>query len=305
MEDSENVDMNWYDLLGLEESATSSQIKKAYRHKARELHPDKNTKDTPEVAAKKFHLVSKALEILLNDEKRKELDQKLRAKREQRKRKASTDARLSSLAEKLNTKENLYKKQKQEAEKMRARTKAEMEELRQDSKRKREEQEKKNAEKKASLRRKMYDHLSLQSTVKVRWNTDEWVFNQNDIEFIFRKYGEIDHVILSNVKGVALVSFAKCDAGYRCMNDPALIKKFKIQWATGKEPVVKTKGAKNENNIDSETFFVSVPQSPTDSPFPCWPKNKNFEEEHKNLEDTILNKMRLAATKQKQDGGTH
>ena len=56
-----------YRILGLEwgDGATSSQIKEAFRQKARALHPDVNTTDTPEKAIQKFQQLQKAYESLM------------------------------------------------------------------------------------------------------------------------------------------------------------------------------------------------------------------------------------------------
>jgi hypothetical protein len=56
-----------YAVLGLQwgDGASSSDIKQAFRAKARELHPDVNTKDTPEQALQKFQQLQKAYESLM------------------------------------------------------------------------------------------------------------------------------------------------------------------------------------------------------------------------------------------------
>lgn len=60
---------DFYKLLGLSRDATHKEIKKAYRQKSLELHPDKNKE---EGAAEKFAEVARAYEVL-SDEDKKEI----------------------------------------------------------------------------------------------------------------------------------------------------------------------------------------------------------------------------------------
>lgn len=63
---------NFYDLLGVDPSADQDTIKKAYRRRARELHPDANPGDAE--AEEQFKLVSRAYEVLSDPEQRARYD---------------------------------------------------------------------------------------------------------------------------------------------------------------------------------------------------------------------------------------
>jgi curved DNA-binding protein CbpA len=55
-----------YAQLGITWGATTTEIKEAYKQKARALHPDVNKEDTPEQAIKKFQTVQKAYQKLMD-----------------------------------------------------------------------------------------------------------------------------------------------------------------------------------------------------------------------------------------------
>lgn len=65
--------IDYYEVLGINKTASEEDIKKAYRKLARKLHPDLNPNDKD--AQAKFQKINEANEVLSDPEKRKKYDQ--------------------------------------------------------------------------------------------------------------------------------------------------------------------------------------------------------------------------------------
>ncbi|MCD8261663.1 MAG: J domain-containing protein [Bacteroides sp.] len=65
--------IDYYNILGVDKSASQNDIKKAYRKLARKYHPDLNPND--ESAKEKFQQINEANEVISDPEKRKKYDE--------------------------------------------------------------------------------------------------------------------------------------------------------------------------------------------------------------------------------------
>jgi DnaJ-class molecular chaperone len=65
---------DYYDILGVNKTATAEEIKKAYRKQALEWHPDKH-RDQKEAAEKRFKEINEAYQVLSDSQKRQAYDQ--------------------------------------------------------------------------------------------------------------------------------------------------------------------------------------------------------------------------------------
>lgn len=73
---AQKKDKNYYTMLGVPKDASEDTIKKAYKKKARELHPDRNnsTPEAAEKATKEMVDINEAKNILLDKNKRAAFD---------------------------------------------------------------------------------------------------------------------------------------------------------------------------------------------------------------------------------------
>lgn len=117
-------DLDLYGLLELTIDCTEQDIRSAYRKKALKCHPDKNPDDKK--AAETFHLLSKAIEVLLDKAARDAYDSVIRRKEEVKIRNSKLDSTRKKFKEDLERREreaesdrhNAYKANKTEEERL-------------------------------------------------------------------------------------------------------------------------------------------------------------------------------------------
>jgi molecular chaperone DnaJ len=71
--------VNYYEVLGVERSASESEIRERFRKLAREKHPDRYRGDDKADAERKFQTLTEAVNVLTNPARRKQHDAELTA----------------------------------------------------------------------------------------------------------------------------------------------------------------------------------------------------------------------------------
>lgn len=204
-------DLDLYELLGVSPSCTESEIKKAYRKRALQCHPDKNP-DNPN-AAKEFQQLSAILEILTDEAARRAYDKVLKARKEAELRKNELDGKRRKLREDLERRERaglggMRQKQKSPEEVL----KEEIERLRKEgSKAVEEEMEYVIQQLRSEAIRK--DNDGSKCRIKVKWTCDRkdasnGGYTEEMLMRFLSKYGDISALVISaKKKGSALVEF--------------------------------------------------------------------------------------------------
>lgn len=218
-------DINLYESLGIGIEAQESEIRKAYRKKALECHPDKNP-DNPK-AAELFHELSKALEVLTDTAARAAYDKVLKARKSAELRHKQLDSKRQKLKEDLERREqnatlNLYTKskgsynvQKTDEELLHD----QIERLRREGSRLLEEEQK-------LLRQQLrnsFQQTAQQNSeasghrLKLRWSAEKkdplnGSYTQDKLMTYMKKYGDIIALVMSKKNGSALIEFKSKEA---------------------------------------------------------------------------------------------
>ncbi|RZC37000.1 dnaJ -like subfamily C member 17 [Asbolus verrucosus] len=238
MDDTKIEDLDLYEILEIEASSTAADIKKAYRKKALQCHPDKNPGNPN--AAKEFHQLSKILEILIDETARKAYDRVLKGRKEAALRHKELDSKRRKLKEDLEAREKRASgnfKNKSDDQKL----KEEIERLRKEgSKQVEEEIEKINKELKEQLskRNETSTWNSADHRIKIKWNAvkgdpTNGGYTQEMLHQFLSKYGKVVALVLSKKKvGTALVEFERQNAAEMAveMESGLAANPLKLEW---------------------------------------------------------------------------
>ena len=129
--------VDYYQVLGLANTASTAEINKAYRTLARKVHPDRNPDDPN--ANEKFQKLSKAYEILSDDKAKAAFDAVIRTKMRAKERDSKLSDKRRQMKETLEEREKASNDLRREEELAERRLQAEIERIRRDAKKRKQE----------------------------------------------------------------------------------------------------------------------------------------------------------------------
>ncbi|XP_062561069.1 dnaJ homolog subfamily C member 17 [Armigeres subalbatus] len=223
-------EIDLYGLLGIEIGATEAEVRKAYRKKALQCHPDKNP-DNPK-AAELFQELSKALEILIDSSARSAYDKLLNAKKAAQLRTQQLDSKRQKLKEDLEERE---RKARETAKGVFKVQKTPEELFQEEFERLRKEGSKLLEEEQEFMRQQLREEKTLQDKshsswdpskhrIKIKWKAgkedpDNGGYTQEILTKFLSKYGDINVLVMSPKKnGSALVEFKTQNAAEMAVN---------------------------------------------------------------------------------------
>ncbi|ORX82642.1 DnaJ-domain-containing protein [Anaeromyces robustus] len=245
------MEKDYYELLNLKIECSQNEIRKAYYHKALKYHPDKRGQDDKE-SLKIFLELTKAYDVLSDPKKRREYDEKLKAKLQQKARIEKFDAKRRQMKEDLDLKERAFKRQKTEEVLSQEQLKNEINRLREEGIRilnqVRGEEEEEEENNNINIESQISD---MDKTLILKWKNKKYNYTQKDLEEIFLKYGEC--LIVMKDKGSAAIQYKSLYSAYSVMMDKQekcnkFINKIKISWAGKEEPQIIKKFESNFQN---------------------------------------------------------
>ncbi|XP_060537295.1 dnaJ homolog subfamily C member 17 [Cylas formicarius] len=259
MEEINVEEMDLYEILDISPGAENVDIKKAYRKKALQCHPDKNPNDPG--AAKKFHQLSKILEILTDQGARAAYDKVLKGRKEAAVRHKELDGKRRKLKEDLEARERQAQKKVFDAKTADQKLKEEIERLRKEGSREVEEEilnvlntinEECNAKKCDGSNHR----------VKIKWSalksdTNNGGYTQEMLHRFLSKYGDIQGLVVSSKRnGSALVEFRDKNAAQMAVDFELGLSQnpLKLEWVN-LPPTSKSSNLVKDSDFESVTLM--------------------------------------------------
>uniref|UniRef100_A0A034VVK0 DnaJ homolog subfamily C member 17 n=1 Tax=Bactrocera dorsalis TaxID=27457 RepID=A0A034VVK0_BACDO len=265
-------DTNLYELLGIDLEAEQSDIRKAYRKKALECHPDKNP-DNPK-AAELFHELSKALEILTDASARAAYDKVLKAKKAAELRNKQLDSKRQKLKADLEQRERDALHKLQSTQPYATVSKSDEEVLQDQIERLRREGSKLLQEEQRLMREQLLRTIaenqqaqieksfdSSAHRIKIKWKSDKkdddnGGYTPEILQNFLKKYGEVVALVMSKKKGSALVEFKTLEAAELALSyeKGRLANPLHLEWVI--PPITKAADRQMGSSLDYEDLVM-------------------------------------------------
>ncbi|KAG6813153.1 hypothetical protein H0H92_013559 [Tricholoma furcatifolium] len=259
------VEVNPYDLLDIKDEATEQEIKTAYRKRSLKVHPDRNPNNAD--AARKFHELNQAYELLLDPLRRLALNAKLRLKKARAERYKSFDNKKRNLVEELEAREREFKRAKVAKEKEELQRWHQTEEIKDQGRKLREEKERelrqKEEERKRAAMEAEEDEMAapsldpLDTTVRIKYSLKSHselttadsiaklmaTFGQTDVESIVLSLKPPKKDVNKPAKtGTALVPFKQIGDAFAAVcasgRPERGLNGIEVGWVGSKEPPI-------------------------------------------------------------------
>ncbi|KAJ3714251.1 DnaJ domain-containing protein [Lentinula raphanica] len=259
---------NPYELLDVKLDATDQEIRTAYRQRSLKVHPDRNP-NNPD-AARKFHELNQAYELLLDPLRRLALDAKLRLKQARKERYKNYDLKRKNMVDELEERERALKKVKADKQREEAALTQETEKIKDQGRRLREEKlkelEKKEREANESVKEEQDTDAPIlrssvteptDTTVRVKYTLSEHpsLTTPSSLASLFAPFGltDLDTIVISLKPpkkaphkppkyGVALVPFKRIGDAFAAVcatgRPERGLKGIEVGWIGGSEPEI-------------------------------------------------------------------
>jgi len=222
-----------YEFLGVQETATESEIKKAFRQKALICHPDKNPDDVK--AAQDFRDLTKCCEILLDTEARKAYDKIYKSRKDRIARNKTLDAGRKKLKDDLEARERAARegveqeldsavKLAQEIERIRKQGSLLLEKENEIIRKQIEKEKMASMTTGCMVSNETND--SKETRVKVSWKKGTSV-DMNKVRSLFERFGQIQDFIVSSKGTSVLIVYPDAASAVKAHSSP-LVSGFTI-----------------------------------------------------------------------------
>ena len=208
--------INLYKLLNVDQQASESSIRSAYRKEAKNCHPDKSGDPS---SVDQFHLLTDALEVLTIKEQREEYDEFLKSQKEKEKVEQRRKEELLRQDLKTRTLREQLRKREQDAEFSVNEEKCQEEVIqsyRNESRRLLDEEQDLLIEKFNNLFSPTVKKEEEKPIIKVKWSKDGIHYTEPLLRTIFHKYGDVENVVVK--KRSALIEFKHLESAILAAN---------------------------------------------------------------------------------------